>query len=48
MERETWSDKMERLANDEEKDYIRRLLGAQGLYDASQDIEQDNIIRGEK
>lgn len=54
MERETNSDKLERLATEEERDYINRLLGAQGLYDASQDtfelIERPDdsqwIIRG--
>lgn len=40
-ERETNSDRLERLANNEELDYLERIriLGAFGLYDASLDWE---------
>lgn len=55
MERETNSDQIEKLADSRNEDTVR-LLGALGLYDASQDYyevtehpEDDQwIIKGEK
>lgn len=35
MERQTNSDKLERLATEEEKEYLQRILGNYGLYDAN-------------
>lgn len=51
MERQTNSDKLERLATEQEREYLQRILGNFGLYDATFDLppvddDDDQFVRG--